>query len=91
MTKNKAMTTTWDNNSEESNVVSQSDENESSHEVGAFAALPEGIPKVFPNDCEEEKEEGEEDLQEAFDKLYLQCLELAKANKKLRKENKKVD
>lgn len=75
--------------------ISSKDEIMSSKEdtsLGSKAFMTLGIPKDSFNSASEFKSEEEddeaEDIQEAFNKLFVESVELANTNKNLKKENK---
>lgn len=85
MDQGKAMVATWDNELDESDVESQYNEDEFSHEVRAFvpfAREPEISPSEYEeaDEGEEEVDEGEEDLQEAYNEMYNESVKLIKTN-----------
>lgn len=92
VTKGRAMTTTWDDDSDESDDESQCSEDEFLQKVRAFMVFTERVPEVSLSESEEEYDEseeqddkGEEDLQDPYTELYNKSIQSAKTNKELKK------
>lgn len=95
-THKKGMATTWDNGSDESESESQSSDDDRIQGVKAFItwstpmiSLANSVELESYSESEfEEVDDG--DIQEAFDKLFLESVKLEKENIKLKKENKEL-
>lgn len=91
--KGKAMAVNWDEDSEELEQATQSSEEDISQEIKAFMAYGSPLSTSSDQDdssSEGEGEEGNEDIQSAFNSLYLQSVEMENKNKQLRKEFKEM-
>lgn len=80
------MVVTWDDDYDISDDESSSDEDELLHAIRPLATIIE-LPNIEEDSCSDEDEDAEV-IQEAFNKLYLVSIELAKANSKLKKKRK---
>ncbi len=90
------MAATWDDDSDESESESQSSDDDMTQGVKAFMAWSTPMTSLTnsiesESDSESEFEEVDDgDIQEAFDKLFLESVKLEKENIKLKKENKEL-
>lgn len=89
----KTMTAGWDNDSDESNSEPQSSDEDISEGIKSFMVLNTSLdssPCLNESESDEERENAdEENIQDAFDKLFEKSLELEK-NKRLKMLNKEL-
>lgn len=88
----KAMAATWDDDSDESESKSQSSDDDITQIVKAFMAWSTPMTSLtnsveLENDSDSKFEEVDDgDIQEAFDKIFLESVKLEKKNIKLKKK-----
>lgn len=87
------MTATWDDNFNASDDESLCSEDDSFHGVRALKAViaePSNDVEEYFSNKEDDEEEDVEDMQETFDKLYIESIDLVNANTKVRNEKKEL-
>lgn len=88
--KNEVMEAIWDDSSDNSKDEASHSEEDSLRAIKAFVTCTN---EQTEKNCftSEDEDEGNEDVKEAFNKLYMEGLKLAKTNAKLKKENKELN